>query len=129
ISPLGAVEKKNNGVHTGWRRIHDLSNPPGISVNDGIPQSYGTLLYQTLDDAISLIAKHGKKPHFGSETSKMPFAQSPSPPTTTGFSSLNGKEGFMSISSFHSVFEPPPCYSISSAKVYTGFWIGYLIVT
>jgi hypothetical protein len=59
ISPLGAVEKKTNGIHTGWRRIHDLSYPHTYSVNDGIPQYYGSLLYQTLDDAVNLIATHG----------------------------------------------------------------------
>jgi hypothetical protein len=59
VSPLGAVEKKSNGVRTGWRRIHDLSFPPGISVNDGIPDQYGSLLYQTLDEAIQLIAENG----------------------------------------------------------------------
>jgi len=59
ISPLGAVEKKANGVRTGWRRIHDLSFPHGNSVNDGIPEHYGALLYQTLDDAIHLIAERG----------------------------------------------------------------------
>ncbi len=60
ISPLGAVPKKANGVQTGWRRIHDLSSPHGSSVNDGIPQEFGSLIYQILDDAIALIAKHGK---------------------------------------------------------------------
>jgi hypothetical protein len=38
----------------------DLSYPKGSSVNDGIPQHYGSLSYQTLDDAIALIAKHGR---------------------------------------------------------------------
>ena len=60
ISPLGAVEKKANGVRTSWRRIHDLSYPHGSSVNDGIPPEFGTLHYQTLDDAIRLIASAGK---------------------------------------------------------------------
>jgi len=60
ISPLGAVEKRANGTRTGWRRIHDLSFPKGASVNDGIPAHYGTLLYQTLDDAIRLIGHHGR---------------------------------------------------------------------
>ena len=59
ISPLGAVPKTANGVQTGWRRIHDLSFPTGLSVNDGIPSSYASLFYQTIDDAIALIAKHG----------------------------------------------------------------------
>ena len=60
ISPLGAVEKKQNGKRTGWRRIHDLSHPFGRSVNDGIPQKFGTLQYQTFDDAIRLIASAGQ---------------------------------------------------------------------
>ena len=59
-SPLGAVQKKSNGVFTGWRRIHDLSFPHGLSVNDGIPPDYGSLNYETLDDAIALIASHGQ---------------------------------------------------------------------
>jgi hypothetical protein len=36
ISPLGAVEKRLNSNHMGWRRIHDLSFPHGRSVNDWI---------------------------------------------------------------------------------------------
>lgn len=61
ISPLGAVQKKTNGQFMGWRRIHDLSYPIGQSVNDGIPEHYGTLVYQTIDDAIRLIGKHGQR--------------------------------------------------------------------
>ena len=61
ISPLGAVEKRANGTRTGWRRIHDLSFPNGVSVNDGIPSHYGTLMYQTLDDAMRLIGHHGRR--------------------------------------------------------------------
>lgn len=60
INPLGAVKRKANGLTTGWCRIHDLSFPPRRSVNDGIREEYGTLLYQTFDDAIDLIAKHGR---------------------------------------------------------------------
>ena len=52
ISPLGAVEKCANGIRAGWRRIHGLSFPKGVSINDGIPAHYGILLYQILDDAI-----------------------------------------------------------------------------
>jgi hypothetical protein len=59
-SPLGAVQKKHNGIPAGWRRIHDLSHPVGSSVNDGIPLEFGFLSYQTLDDAINLITKYGK---------------------------------------------------------------------
>ena len=59
-SPIGAVQKKSNGTFTGWRRIHDLSCPRGLSVNDGIPQHFGSLKYQTIDDAITIIAAHGR---------------------------------------------------------------------
>jgi hypothetical protein len=51
-SPIGAVQKKSNGIFTGWRRIHDLSLPLGKSVNDGIPKNFGTLKYPTIDDAV-----------------------------------------------------------------------------
>ena len=60
ISPLGAVKKRTNGQHTGWRRVQDLSFPHTSSVNDGIPKHYGSLQYQTLDDAIKLIASAGR---------------------------------------------------------------------
>jgi hypothetical protein len=60
VSPLGAAPKMAHEVQTGWRRIHDLSFPNGSSVNDGIPSEFGSLVYQILDDAIALIAKHGK---------------------------------------------------------------------
>ena len=59
-SPLGAVPKKQNGEFIGWRRIHDLSFPHGSSVNDGIPEHYRSLEYQTLDDAIDIIARLGR---------------------------------------------------------------------
>jgi hypothetical protein len=61
VSPLGAVEKRLNGAFNGWRRIHDLSCPLGTSTNDGIREEYGTLSYQTVDDAIRLIQKHGHR--------------------------------------------------------------------
>ena len=61
LSPLGAVEKRTDGIRTGWRRIHDLSHPRGHSVNDNIAEAYGSLMYQTLDDAICLIQKYGRR--------------------------------------------------------------------
>jgi len=60
VSPLGAVEKVSAGRHAGWRRIHDLSYPAGRSVNDGISEGFGTLSYQTLDDAIHRIERRGR---------------------------------------------------------------------
>jgi hypothetical protein len=45
-SPLGLVPKHDGG----HRRIHDLSFPPGTSINDGIPKIFGTIEYTTFDD-------------------------------------------------------------------------------
>jgi hypothetical protein len=59
-SPIGLVPKHTDGIQSGWRVIFDLSSPEGASVNDGIPKEYGTLVYETLNDAIRLIAQAGK---------------------------------------------------------------------
>ena len=59
-SPIGLVPKTTDGVQTGWRVIFDLSSPDASSVNDGIPRHYGAIVYETLDDAIRLIAQAGK---------------------------------------------------------------------
>ena len=59
-SPLGLVPKMSDGVQTGWRVIFDLSTPRTQSVNDGIPVKYGAITYETLDDAIHLVARAGK---------------------------------------------------------------------
>src|SRR5271169_56840 len=59
-SPLGLTPKTNNGCHTGWRRIFDLSCPAGKSVNDGIEPTFGELKYETFDAALQEIAKLGK---------------------------------------------------------------------
>lgn len=53
--------KRLNGASNGWRHIHDLSYPKGQSVNDGIREDYGSLLYQTIDDAIRLIKTHDQR--------------------------------------------------------------------
>lgn len=59
-SPIGLVPKTIDGVQTGWRVIFDLSSPLGFSVNDGIPKEFGTLVYETLNDAIQLVAQVGR---------------------------------------------------------------------
>jgi hypothetical protein len=46
-------------VQTGWRIIFDLSSPEGSSVKDGIPKEYGTITYESLNDAIRLVAQAG----------------------------------------------------------------------
>ena len=60
ISPLGLVLKTTTGQTTGWRKIHDLSALMGRSVNDGIPKHYGTIVYETFQRAINLVAKSGR---------------------------------------------------------------------
>lgn len=55
-SPLGLVPKSHS---KGWRRIHHLSYPEGRSVNDFIPEEWGTLEYPTVDNAISRIRRLG----------------------------------------------------------------------
>src|SRR5277367_1383974 len=59
-SPIGLTPKLANGVQTGWRVIFDLSCPTGLSVNDGIPKEYGSLVYETLNDAVQMVAMAGK---------------------------------------------------------------------
>jgi len=59
-SPIGLVPKLTNGIQTGWRVIFDLSSPEGASVNAGIPKEYGFIIYETLNDAIRLVAQAGK---------------------------------------------------------------------
>ena len=54
-SPLGLVPKHDGG----WRRIHDLSFPPSNSVNDGIPQEWGSLEYTTFDEAVDALLQQG----------------------------------------------------------------------
>jgi hypothetical protein len=58
-SPIGLVPKKSDGIQTGHRNIFDLSCPKFASVNDGIPQEYGAITYEILQDAINLVAKAG----------------------------------------------------------------------
>ena len=59
-SPIGLIPKLVDGKQTGWRTIFDLSSPEGHSVNDGIPKQYGSIVYETLNDAIRLVAQAGK---------------------------------------------------------------------
>lgn len=55
-SPLGLVPKPRSN---GWRRIHHLSHPEGQSVNDYIPEEWGTIEYPTVDEAIRRIQRLG----------------------------------------------------------------------
>jgi len=56
-SPMGAFEKRSS---TGkYRVIHDLSWPPGQSVNDGISHLDCTVQYITVHDAVKRVKKYG----------------------------------------------------------------------
>jgi hypothetical protein len=59
-SPIGLVPKTSDGTQCGWRMIFDLSAPDGQSVNDGIPKEYGAIVYESVEDAMRLVAKMGR---------------------------------------------------------------------
>ena len=56
-SPLGAFQKKGS---TKIRVIHDLSWPPGESINDGIDKSDYSVMYASVNDAVKLCEKFEK---------------------------------------------------------------------
>lgn len=72
-SPLGLVPKSD----TGWRRIHHLSHPPGISVNDGIPQEFGALRYTALHDMLDVVRQAGRACHIVKKDLKDAFRMIP----------------------------------------------------
>ena len=55
-SPIGLVPKKDKGE---FRVIHDLSYPPGQSVNDAISTEHTFVQYESVYDAIKMLAKIG----------------------------------------------------------------------
>ncbi|KAI0994450.1 hypothetical protein K3495_g13731 [Podosphaera aphanis] len=55
-SPLGLVPEGNGG----FRRIQDLSFPPGTSVNAFIPKAYNSLEYTTIYEIYDAIVAAGK---------------------------------------------------------------------
>ena len=57
ISPLGVISKKTPSE---FRMIHHLWYPKGASINDSIPPEFSSVKYASVDDAISLIQRHGK---------------------------------------------------------------------
>ena len=72
-SPLGLVPKHGGS----WRRIHDLSFPFGQSVNDGIPQDWGSLEYTTYDDAVNALLSKGPGAQFVKRDLKDAFRHIP----------------------------------------------------
>ena len=57
VSPMGVVPKKEEGK---FRRIHHLSYPEGLSVNDHIAKSSKSVQYQTVDDAVCSVYRVGR---------------------------------------------------------------------
>ena len=58
FSPVSAIPKK--GKPSKWRVITDLSFPPGVSVNDGIPQVLTSLTYASIWDAARIMSRLGR---------------------------------------------------------------------
>lgn len=56
VSPIAVVPKKVPGT---FRVIHDLSQPKPGAVNSFIPDSFARVQYETFDNVISLVLKHG----------------------------------------------------------------------
>lgn len=56
-SPLGAFQRKRSGK---YRVIHDLSWPPGLSVNDFISSEDSTVQYISFDDVIRRVQHYGR---------------------------------------------------------------------
>ena len=56
VSPLGLIPKKIPG---GFRLIHHLSFPKGMSINDGIASENTHVQYARVSDAIKLIKRAG----------------------------------------------------------------------
>ena len=54
-SPMGAFSKRSGKI----RLIHDLSWPPGESVNDHIPPEDYSLHYMSMDDLVQRITSYG----------------------------------------------------------------------
>ena len=57
-SPMGVYEKKRSPGK--FRIIHDLSWPPGRSVNDGINPDDYSLQYISIDQAVNLVKQYGQ---------------------------------------------------------------------
>lgn len=55
VSTLGLVAKHDGG----WRRIHDLSWPPGQGLNQGIPDAWSVIEYMAIDDIYDQILQAG----------------------------------------------------------------------
>lgn len=55
VSPLGLIPKHDGG----WRRIHDLSWPPGQGLNQSIPDSWSAIEYMTIDKIYEQVTQAG----------------------------------------------------------------------
>ena len=56
-APIGVVPKNEEGK---FRIIHDLSHPPGQSVNEEIPPEFTAVTYQSVYDAIYMLCRLGR---------------------------------------------------------------------
>ena len=69
-APLGLVPKKQEND---FRVIHDLSYPPGLSVNDGISPENTIVSYNSVYDAIYMLASIGQNSYMSKTDIKKAF--------------------------------------------------------
>ena len=67
-SPFGVIPKKGKGT---WRMIIDLSSPKGMSINDGIDETWSSLSYVTVDMAAAKIRQLGPGTQWQSQISEV----------------------------------------------------------
>ena len=77
ISPIGLHPKKSGD----FRLITHLSYPPGLSVNDAIPNEMATVQYATVGHAISIIKSIGKGAYLAKTDIKNAFRIMPIKPS------------------------------------------------
>ena len=56
ISPIGIIPKKSKNK---YRLITHLSHPKGLSINDGISDSFASVQYGSVGDAIKILKRMG----------------------------------------------------------------------
>lgn len=111
-SPLGLVPKHDGG----WRRIHDLSFPYGLSVNDGIPLEWGALEYATFDDVVAALLQQGRGAILVKRNLKDAFRHIPVAVSDRATIPIGWND------SYHSAYGHRLSYSIYSPKRSIGSW-------
>jgi len=118
-SPLGLTDKADGSN----RRIHHLSYPPGDMswINDGIPEHYGTIQYNGIEDAIQAVQPFGRNSILIKRDFKSAFHHIPVLPKTLHSLGSKGRTHFMQNISCHSDCVRLYICSTSLRRFSTGF--------